>query len=173
MSALLLAKIETELLYPPFLTALVEMLEGLQSEGHAFWAVSGFRSEGEQMALWTQGRTKPGLIVTNAKPLQSAHNFGIAVDLVKDKFIERPNLQPDWRPESFEVLDRACRIHGLEWGGWWKFKDRPHVQLPGYVTAKEMEPLAEAWRNTKGSAETRLADVWDAIDAAAEIREPN
>src|ERR1043165_556102 len=34
----------------------------------------------EQNALYAQGRTKPGQIVTNAKGGQSYHNYGLAID---------------------------------------------------------------------------------------------
>jgi hypothetical protein len=173
VSALLLSRLDVDYLYSPFLEAVREMLEDLQHEGHEFWAISGYRSEKEQMKLWAQGRTQPGSIVTNAKALESAHNFGLAVDLCRDMRMDRAGLQPSWRPEDYEVLDRACRIHGLEWGGWWRLKDRPHVQLPGYVGAKELAPLAKVWRVTQGSDLVRLGAVWDAIDDARELRQPN
>jgi peptidoglycan L-alanyl-D-glutamate endopeptidase CwlK len=172
MAALLLTRIDTDCLYHPFLIALEEMLRDLHQEGHEFWAISGFRDEGEQMALWTQGRTKPGLVVTNAKALESAHNFGLAVDLCRDMQAKRSGLQPSWHPEDYLVLDRACRMHGLEWGGWWKAKDYPHVQLPGYVTASDLKPLAAAWRAAKGNNYVRLSACWDVIDDAAEPKTP-
>ena len=63
-------------------------------------------------------------------------------------------------------------MHGLEWGGWWRFKDLPHVQLPGYVSASELKPLANVWRATKGNTYVRLSAVWDTIDDAAEPKTP-
>src|SRR6266850_5242559 len=49
------------------------------------------RSLIEQEALYAQGRTTPGRVVTNAKPGQSAHNFGLAIDVVPIV-----NGKPDW-----------------------------------------------------------------------------
>ena len=44
----------------------------------------GLRTFPEQQALYDQGRNgKPGKIVTNAKPGQSYHNWGLAIDLVE------------------------------------------------------------------------------------------
>jgi peptidoglycan L-alanyl-D-glutamate endopeptidase CwlK len=167
MSELLLCRIEPDFIYPPFLARATEMLHELQVDRKVeFWAISGFRTEAEQMKLWCQGRTQPGGVVTNAKALQSAHNFGLALDFVKDGFLDRAGLQPDWRPESYEPLDRACRMHDLEWGGWWRgFIDRPHVQWPGYVTAVDLAPLAAIWKATPGADVDRLRAVWQYVDA--------
>lgn len=40
------------------------------------------RTFAEQEALYAQGRTKPGKVVTNAKAGMSYHNYGLAVDIV-------------------------------------------------------------------------------------------
>ena len=166
MSDLLLCRIDPDLLYPPFLARLRAMLAELQTvKGLEFWAISGYRTPAEQMRLWTQGRTRTGKIVTNARALESAHNYGIAVDFVKDGFIDRAGLQPDWRAESYEPLDVACDLHDLEWGGrWTKFPDRPHVQWPGYVTAADMAPLAKLWAGTPGVEVDRLKAIWQYLD---------
>ena len=44
--------------------------------------VQGLRTIEEQNALFAQGRTKPGSIVTNAKGGNSYHNYGLAFDFV-------------------------------------------------------------------------------------------
>jgi hypothetical protein len=141
VSALLVSRIDTTKLYPPFFSALSSMLDEALKQGASYWAVSGFRTYGEQMALWQQGRTEPGKRVTNAKGGESAHNFGIAVDLVRDGLIDRKGLQPDYAPESYELLRTLAPKFGLVWGGSWKFRDNPHVQMPNYVTGRDLEPL--------------------------------
>lgn len=141
MSALLLSRIDTERLYPPFLRSLQAMLDDALSHGESFWVVSGWRSYEEQNKLFAQGRSKPGKIVTRARGGQSAHNFGIAVDLVRDGLIDRAGIQPDYKPESYELLRMLAPKHGLVWGGAWKFRDCPHVQIPHYLTAGSLEPL--------------------------------
>lgn len=141
MSALLVSRIDTTKLYPPFFAALSSMLDELLAGGQSFWAISGFRTYGEQTALWQQGRTAPGKVVTHAMGGQSAHNFGIAVDLVRDGLVDRAGIQPSYAPESYEVLREVAPRHGLVWGGSWKFRDNPHVQMPNYVNTKDLEPL--------------------------------
>ena len=167
MSDLLLCRIDPDLIYPPFLAKARAMMAELQADGKEFWAISGFRTAGEQMKLWTQGRTRPGKIVTNAKALESAHNFGIALDFVRDGFIDRAGLQPDWRADSYEPLGPAAKAQGLVWGGTWNgFPDRPHVQWPGYVTARDMKPLADIWggKQTLTCEVDRLRKVWEYLD---------
>ena len=43
--------------------------------------ISGTRTYAEQDALYAQGRTRPGNVVTNARGGYSNHNFGIAFDI--------------------------------------------------------------------------------------------
>lgn len=91
--------------------------------------VQGLRTIAEQDALFAQGRTKPGQIVTRARGGQSNHNYGLAVDVVPFT-----NGKPNWNaPNSIWVaIGQEGRKLGLEWGGnWKKFIDKPHLQLPG------------------------------------------
>ena len=145
MSARLLSRIDTAQLYPPFLAKLRAVLEEAQATQRSYWVVEGFRSYGRSEELYAQGRTTPGPIVTRARAGQSAHNFGIAADLVLDGYIDRAGLQPDYRPASYDILGHLAPKHGLVWGGSWTFKDLPHVQWPGYVTAAELQPLRKAF----------------------------
>ncbi|APC48948.1 hypothetical protein BME96_12420 [Virgibacillus halodenitrificans] len=99
----------------------------------------GYRSHARQQALYDQGRTTPGNIVTNAKPGQSIHNYGTAVDffLVSDDGQDAIwKVDKKWR--------RAAAIGkslGFEWGGDWKsFKDYPHLQMPNISSGKPSTP---------------------------------
>lgn len=86
----------------------------------------GFRSIAEQDALYAQGRTTPGKIVTNAKGGQSYHNYGLAFDFAVLDNISTVNWNVDSRWKRVGVLGKAL---GLEWGGdWTSFKDYPHFQ---------------------------------------------
>lgn len=159
MSALLLSRIDTAQLYPPFLMKLEAVLDAAMLQGRAYWVIEGYRSYARSDELYEQGRSKPGPRVTNAKAGQSAHNFGIAADLVLDGYIDRAGLQPDYRPASYDLLGHLCPAHGLVWGGSWKFKDLPHVQLPDFVTGDAMAPLRAAF------AAGGLEAVWMYLDA--------
>jgi peptidoglycan L-alanyl-D-glutamate endopeptidase CwlK len=95
----------------------------------------GFRSNEEQDALFNQGRSIAGNIVTNAQGGESYHNYGLAIDfalrtpegdVVWD--MERDdngNGQADW----MEVVELAKEL-GFTWGGdWANFPDYPHLQM--------------------------------------------
>lgn len=141
MSGLLLSRINTELLFPPFFVRLQALLDDAVSRQKAYWVIEGFRSLERSDELFEQGRSKPGPVVTWARRYESAHNYGIAADLVLDGYIDRAGLQPDWRPASYDLLGELAPKHGLVWGGSWQRKDRPHVQMPDFVTGIAMQPL--------------------------------
>ena len=65
------------------------------------------RTDAEQAALYAQGRTAPGPRVTNAKPGTSAHNYGLAIDIVPVV-----NGKPDWNGHD-EVWQRIGVIGKL------------------------------------------------------------
>ncbi len=141
MNSDLLKRIDTTKLYPPFLASLTALLVDAFQLGVSFWCVSGYRSFEEQTVLYNQGRTTSGQIVTAADAGQSSHNYGLAADVCRDEFIDRAGLQPDYMPDHYEALRTLAPKYNLVWGGTWAKKDRPHLQWPGYVTAKELEPL--------------------------------
>jgi peptidoglycan L-alanyl-D-glutamate endopeptidase CwlK len=90
------------------------------------------RTIDEQNALYAQGRTKPGPIVTNAKGGLSYHNYGLAIDFA---FIVNGKLSYDMKADSdkdskadwMEVV-AIFKQFSYEWGGDWHFKDYPHFQ---------------------------------------------
>jgi peptidoglycan L-alanyl-D-glutamate endopeptidase CwlK len=85
------------------------------------------RSNAEQALLYAQGRTVPGLIVTNAKPGQSAHNYGLALD-----FVPMVNGKPEWsgKHPHWARLGALAEEAGFEWAARWvKFRELPHIQL--------------------------------------------
>lgn len=104
----------------------------------------GLRTIAEQDALYAQGRTKPGSIVTNARGGYSNHNFGVAVDfalLTHDgrsvswdtKLDGNRDGKADWN----EVVALAKAL-GFTWGGdWTTFLDLPHFEMTfGIKTAQ-------------------------------------
>lgn len=118
------------------------------------------RTFAEQDALYAQGRTTSGKIVTNAKGSQSYHCYGLAVDIVllvdKDRngSFESASWETDVDFDRDGVADwmevvAIFKRHGWEWGGDWKFSDKPHFQktfghsivdLQGLFNAKKFIP---------------------------------
>lgn len=92
------------------------------------------RTFAEQQAIYNQGRTTSGSIVTNAKPGSSFHNYGLAVDiaLIIDGKVAvwdtKSDFDADKIPDWMECV-AIFKKYGWEWGGDWKtLKDYPHFQ---------------------------------------------
>jgi len=93
----------------------------------------GLRTFQEQQDLYDKGRTKPGIIVTKAKPGSSYHNYGLAIDVYYLKLDGKIDLKTTIKPEIGEIAKEI----GLSWGGYWKsFKDFPHFELNLGKTSK-------------------------------------
>lgn len=87
--------------------------------------ISGTRTYAEQDALYAQGRTRPGNVVTNARGGYSNHNFGIAFDI---GLFERNQYLGE--SPMYKAVGTLGVELGLEWGGNWKtIVDQPHYQL--------------------------------------------
>ena len=105
------------------------VVAALSQAGINIEIVQGLRTFAEQDDLFRQGRTKKGLVVTNARGGQSNHNYGLAVDVVP--FVDG---KPNWKAPNaiWMAIGHEGGKVGLEWGGSWKkFIDKPHLQLPG------------------------------------------
>ncbi len=90
-----------------------------------------FRSAAEQDALYAQGRTKPGSIVTNARgsSYSSMHQWGVAFDVIRNDGKGAYNTSGNW----FQKVGNIGKSLGLEWGGDWTSPvDMPHFQLPDW-----------------------------------------
>lgn len=117
-------------------------LELLHARGLDVLVYCTWRSWEEQAAEYAKGRTKPGKIVTKAKPGQSWHQWGRALDFVPLRFGKalvwgtRGNgLDQDPSDDATDDLElwqrcAACfKEAGFQWAGDWpRFKDFPHVQ---------------------------------------------
>lgn len=106
------------------------------------------RTVAEQDALYAQGRTKKGNIVTNARGINysSMHQFGAAFDFFLDMDVDGDGKTSDDSFNNatrlFNKVGKLGQSIGLEWGGSWKNPvDLPHFQLPywGSTTNKLKE----------------------------------
>ena len=117
------------------------LVQKAAANGIAIRVISGLRSYEEQDALYAQGRTAPGNIVTNARGGYSNHNFGIAFDV--GVFSGSKYLPESPKYKAVGVLGQEL---GLEWGGsWTSLVDEPHFQLrPAWAQSMtESRMLAE------------------------------
>lgn len=119
-------------------TKVLEIIKEAYDEGIYVLITDGYRSNAEQDALYAQGRTKPGPIVTNAKGGQSNHNKGIAVDFCltnKEGTAAYWTVNKDWKRVA-----AIAKSKGFEWGGdWTSFKDNPHLEYTGKITVVSEE----------------------------------
>ena len=90
----------------------------------------GYRSPAAQDALYEQGRTKPGAVVTYKRGGESKHNLVPARAL--DVAFLLSNGQVSWSAEllaKFAGLIKAAS-RGVRWGGDWPgFRDQPHFEV--------------------------------------------
>lgn len=102
-----------------------------------------WRSWAEQDLLYQKGRTRPGPIVTNARPGYSWHNFGRACDCA----FRAPGGKVVWEG-PWERYGELAESLGLIWGGRWKsFPDRPHVEWrDGLNLTKLRAMFPEGWK---------------------------
>jgi peptidoglycan L-alanyl-D-glutamate endopeptidase CwlK len=109
-----------------------EHIDACKKEGIDLLITCTLRSGAEQADLYAQGRSKPGKIVTNAQPGQSAHQYGIAYDCVPVV-----NGKCVWGTAGadaalWERVGKLGEFCGLEWAGrWTSFKEFPHFQYTG------------------------------------------
>ena len=157
-------RIDLDLVYPPFLERVLDTVAACNDRGVRYIATHGYRTYGEQMALWAKGRTVAGPRVTNAKGGQSAHNFGLAIDFVRDLDVKKPGVQPGWSEEDFAVLIEEATKRGLHSGKG--YKDFPHIAWPCMTTSIELLPLHLAWEKSADvsiSTLERLRVVWKEV----------
>lgn len=123
--------------HPALVAAVLDVLEAMAVLDFPMFITQGVRTISQQQALYAQGRTMPGVIVTNADGVrvQSNHQvksdgFGHAVDLA---FIDDPDTPKTeiYDPgQPWDLMGLMAEKRGLSWGGRWKFVDLPHIELP-------------------------------------------
>ena len=122
----------------PEVKAKVEQFISLcKDAGIELLVTSTYRDNESQDALYDQGRTTQGKIVTNAKGGDSFHNYRCAVDVV-------PLVcgKPDWEGSHpvWQDIGRIGKESGLEWAGEWKtFKELAHFQYTGGLTIAQLK----------------------------------
>lgn len=136
----------------------------MHKQGIYVGVAQGYRSIAEQNALYAQGRTAPGAIVTRARGGQSNHNFGVAVDLfLYDGNITKAFFGVDAR---FRKVVAEMKKQGFDWGGdWTSFYDAPHFEL--YDAVRGQKPSIIDLAVQKAKAVAQKAKVKKAVKKEA------
>jgi len=98
---------------------------------------STYRDAASQAALYAQGRTTPGKIVTNARAGQSFHNWKVAFD-----FCPIVNGKAVWdNKDLFATCGNIAESVGLEWAGRWsgKLKETAHCQFTNGLSLHDFQ----------------------------------
>lgn len=125
-----------ETLFPIVQRKMKMLCMAMELIGYPLIVTSTVRSCKKQNALYAQGRTTPGNIVTNARCGESYHNWGVAFDVA---FLVNGEARWDetlpWRK-----LGLFGKVLGLEWGGGWvTFVDKPHFQYTAGYSIKDFQ----------------------------------
>lgn len=132
-------------LHPAVFAGQQELIAQTAKIGITILITDGFRSSEEQDALYAQGRTTDGPIVTQVRGGNSYHNYGLAIDFaIRTKKGEvlwdmeydgNGNSKADW----MEVVGIAKKL-GFSWGGDWdNFPDYPHLQMDFGYSIRELK----------------------------------
>lgn len=110
-------------------------LDACAQEGIDVLVTCTLRSNADQAALYAKGRTVAPIgrrfVVTDAPPGQSAHNYGLAIDVVP-----MVNGKPDWNGADpvWQRIGQLGQLSGLQWAGepGFPFPEEPHFQHPDW-----------------------------------------
>lgn len=166
-----LRKINKDDLHPGLVRVMDRTLAKLEDEGAPHKVYSGLRTFAEQDGLYAKGRTEPGRIVTKARAGESMHNYGLATDSAPLNLDTEKTWDVHWPdPDSaagatWYLLEKCLMKAALEidaeeddgldfeWGGRWRFRDVPHIQVRTtirelrtgwYPTCRDVEWLVRA-----------------------------
>ena len=155
--------------HPRLQKKVAQLIELCKKNGITIGITECFRTVQEQNALYAQGRTTPGHIVTNASgtSYRSMHQWGVAFDFCLRMDVDKDgSISDDAFNDStglFEKVGALGKTLGLEWGGdWTSIKDRPHFQLPDWGST------ATKLINTYGTPD-KFRATWPQTDATVTI----
>lgn len=123
-------------LVPSLRRRVLDLMAALHAQGHPVRLTQGRRTTDEQRALYAQGRTTRGSIVTYCDGLvrRSRHQDGRAAD-----FVWVTETGVTWEG-PWPLLMQTAEQLGLVSGARWPRgrTDRPHVELPDAIEDDEV-----------------------------------
>ena len=135
--------------HPELVRRVKNLADALAAEGIDVQITQGLRTAAQQDALFAEGRTQPGKIVTNARAYQSNHVIGCAVDVDVtglDGTLDWNAADPSW-----QRIVALAPAFGLRSGKSWN--DLPHLELQEVPTepgenvqqACKLDGIQAAW----------------------------
>lgn len=123
-------------LLPQVKTLAQRLIELCKAQNITIQMIETYRTQERQNALYEQGRTTPGNIVTWTKTSKHTERRAFDIVIIVDGRAEWNN-----RKLYSKVGELGISI-GLTWGGEWKEPDLGHFQLDGVI---EVEHWAEKY----------------------------
>lgn len=120
-------------LAPFIVVRLTAALDECHAMGYEVAVFESYRSPERQQWLYDQGRTRDGKIITNARPYESFHQYGLAVDIVGYH-----NKKWDWSID-YDKITEVFKRHGFK---PLKF-EKAHFQIDGGLTAKKAKQICK------------------------------
>lgn len=114
-----------------------KFIEKCKSQNIDVLITSTYRDAESQNALYDQGRTIAGKIVTNARAGQSYHNWRVAFDFVPIVY-----GKAQWSDvATFTKCGEIAESVGLEWAGRWKGKmvEMAHCQYTNGLSLADFQ----------------------------------
>jgi len=147
---------EIELLHPELQSLCDQFITECARKGLIVGISQTWRSKAEQDALYAQGRTKPGSIVTNCCYPYSPHNWGLAFDIYRKDGKGAYFDADGW----FKKCGQVGKKLGLFWGGDFRsFVDQPHFELPEYLPQNSCASLIRTYRTPENFKKTWEEDM--------------
>ena len=117
-------------LHPDLIPICHEFVRRCKAAGLNVLVTETLRSKAEQDAIYAQGRTKPGKIISNAPWPKSPHCWGVAFDFCRNV----KGREYDDSDGFFRKCGAIGKQLGLTWGGDWKnFQDKPHLEYTRFM----------------------------------------
>jgi peptidoglycan L-alanyl-D-glutamate endopeptidase CwlK len=131
---------------PPLRDLTTKLLDAMDRLDYPMTVTAGVRTMAAQQALYAQGRTAPGNIVTNADGVTKKSNhqpkddgFGYAVDCAflvdgadRDGELETPSWGEDHPWFLYGQMAKTLGKGKVVWGGDWSgLRDLPHIEWKG------------------------------------------
>lgn len=123
-------------LLPPVRARVDQFLADCKNHGIDLLVTSTYRDHDAQDALYAQGRTTAGSIVTNARGGFSFHNYRCAIDVVPIV-----SGKPVWdaRNPIWAKVGALGKLAGLDWAGDWQtFRETAHFQFTGGLSLHDL-----------------------------------
>ena len=125
-------------LHPTVQAKVIKFKAACEDEGIDLLITATYRDHESQNELYAQGRTKKGVVVTNARGGQSMHNWRCAVDVVPLR-----NGKPVWDTKDpvWPKVGALGEEAGLEWSGRWtgKMREMAHFQYTGGLSLADLQ----------------------------------